>query len=207
MEKNFRTWLEGCHRDLDKTTMYEELVPPAEQSQLRKKYGQNATFFHRMSDSSRTIEVWSQGVVNEFTFALSVEALVANLRMYCSYTPLCTTWLLRKNTTLAARLSSPLWERQLHSCRSPLCGSEQHTALLRARSWWLCDVESSTGCHVGSRLLIQAVFETYQASKQRRAYHSPQEGACKASCAARDVEESWQCGEAGFGEKAPRVHT
>jgi hypothetical protein len=57
LDKNFRTWLEACHRDLDKTTMYEQLVTPSEQTQLRKKYGVNTTFFHRMSDGSRTIEV------------------------------------------------------------------------------------------------------------------------------------------------------
>lgn len=57
LEKSFRMWLEQCHRELDKTCMYQELMSAQDQLRLRKLFGHSRTFFKRVTDGSRTIEV------------------------------------------------------------------------------------------------------------------------------------------------------
>ena len=55
MEKTARAWLSRCHEQLDKTTHFDGLLPA--QAELRKQFGEGATFFERMSDGSRTVSV------------------------------------------------------------------------------------------------------------------------------------------------------
>eukprot|EP00892_Ulva_mutabilis_P012666 jgi/Ulvmu1/9772/UM056_0012.1 len=54
MEKTARAWLHACHQKLDKTTMYDLWLP--EQQIMRKRFGEQCTFFGQMSDGCRTIE-------------------------------------------------------------------------------------------------------------------------------------------------------
>jgi hypothetical protein len=55
VDKKFMTWLRHCNLQLDKTTMFSDLLP--DQASLRKRFGENATYFRAMSDGSRTIKV------------------------------------------------------------------------------------------------------------------------------------------------------
>lgn len=61
LDKNFRQWMGQCHRDLDKTCMYQELMPAEDMRQLRNVFGHSTTFFKHVTDGSRTIEVCCQG--------------------------------------------------------------------------------------------------------------------------------------------------
>lgn len=54
---HFHTWLGGCHRELDKTCMYREPMPAEAMLRLRKLFGFANTFYKRVSDGSRTVEV------------------------------------------------------------------------------------------------------------------------------------------------------
>lgn len=58
IEKTARTWLHTCHQKLDKTTMYDDMLP--EQQLMRKRFGEQCTFFRTMCDGTRTIQVPSQ---------------------------------------------------------------------------------------------------------------------------------------------------
>ena len=55
MEKTARAWLHACHQNLDKTTIYDNMLP--EQQIMRKRFGEQCTFFGQMFDGSRSIEV------------------------------------------------------------------------------------------------------------------------------------------------------
>ena len=55
IEKTARSWLAKCHEQLDKTTHFSEMLP--EQAALRKRYGDQATYFGRVSDGTRSVVV------------------------------------------------------------------------------------------------------------------------------------------------------
>ena len=67
IDKNFRNWLERCHRDFDKTCLYKEPMGTEEMMRLRKLFGFSNTFYKRVSGGSRTVEVCRALCCDELT--------------------------------------------------------------------------------------------------------------------------------------------
>jgi hypothetical protein len=103
LDKTFRSWLEECHRDLDKTCIYQDPLPNVEMQRFRRQFGHAKTFFKRVTDGSRTIEVR--------IFHACLSGSSTNLRPSL----MRTTAQNNSGGSVAARFGDSLRETELHS--------------------------------------------------------------------------------------------
>lgn len=151
LDKSFRTWLEQCHRNLDKTCMYQDLMPPDDMNRLRVKFGQTTTFFKRVTDGSRTIEVRAVYAmlggsdagkstncsIPQNAFSSESETVFQTLSMVWS-----------QSTTRLCCVCCVLW--QLHRAASTGCFLIQEIVLLQILGGW-CQLGSFCTPHQDGR--------------------------------------------------------